>query len=59
MEPEEIIKTIDQAYQQAIEALQQLDTEKRLLVADYIKNLEEKKIAEIRNALQSLPVNHH
>lgn len=59
MESEVIIKNIDQAYQQVIDILQQLDTEKRSLVARYIKELEEKKIIEIRNALQSLPTNNH
>lgn len=58
MDPAEIVKTIDQAYQQAIEALQQLDTEKRLLVAQYIKDLEEKKIVEIKHALQVLSAHH-
>ncbi len=59
MKPEEIVTAINQAYEQAINAVQELDTEKRAIIAQYIKELEEKKIAEIRQALASLPVTHN
>lgn len=59
MKLEEIVTAINQAYEQAINAVQELDTEKRAIIAQYIKELEEKKIAEIRQALAALPVKHH
>ncbi len=40
MKPEEIVTAINQAYEQAINAVQELDTEKRAIIAQYIKELE-------------------
>lgn len=59
MEPEEIIKNIDQVCQQSFDVLHQLNDEKRVITLKYIKDLEEKKIIEIKNALQALSINHN
>lgn len=56
MDPDEIIKKIEQAYNTATTQLAALDNEKRQIVAQYIKNLEAKKIEEIKKELQSLSV---
>ncbi|MBP9789247.1 MAG: hypothetical protein KBD57_01790 [Bacteroidia bacterium] len=56
MDPDEIIKKIEQAYNTATTQLAALDNEKRQIIAQYIKNLEAKKIEEIKKELQSLLV---
>lgn len=56
MDPDEIIKKIEQAYESAIKELDLLDKEKRGIIARYIKELEARKIEEIKKELQSLLV---
>jgi hypothetical protein len=58
MNPEEIVASIEQAYQKALLDIQNLDAEKRAIIAGYIKELEQKKITEIKQALHALSVNH-
>lgn len=54
MEPDEIIKNIEQAYDAAIVELNSLDEKKRMIIKQYIKSLEEKKIQEIKDQLNVL-----
>ena len=54
MEPDEIIKNIEQAYDAAIVELNSLDEKKRMIIKQYIKSLEEKKIQEIKDQLNAL-----
>ena len=54
MDPEEIIKKIEQAYESAISELNLLDKEKREIISRYIKELEARKIEEIRDQLRAL-----
>jgi mRNA-degrading endonuclease RelE of RelBE toxin-antitoxin system len=57
MDPDEIIKKIEQAYESAIKELELLDKEKRGIIAHYIKELEARKIEEIRGQLRALSSN--
>ncbi|HQV65049.1 MAG TPA: hypothetical protein PKZ56_02370 [Candidatus Paceibacterota bacterium] len=57
MDPDEIIKKIEQAYESAIKELDLLDKEKRGIIAGYIKELEARKIEEIREQLRVLSSN--
>ena len=57
MDPDEIIKKIEQAYESAIKELDLLDKEKRGIIARYIKELEARKIEEIREQLRVLSSN--
>ncbi len=54
MEPDELIKKIEQAYETAMANLVALDEEKRQIIAQYIKILEARKIDEIKKELQAL-----
>lgn len=54
MDPDEIIKKIEQAYESAISELNLLDKEKREIISRYIKELEARKIEEIRDQLRAL-----
>lgn len=57
MDPDEIIKKIEQAYESAISELNLLDKEKREIISRYIKELEARKIEEIREQLRVLSSN--
>lgn len=54
MDPNEIIEQIEQAYATAFGKLAALDEAKQQIIAQYIKDLETKKIEDIRNELQKL-----
>lgn len=57
MNPEEIIQNIEKAYNDAITNLSLLDNERKKIIAQYIKDLERKKIEQIKQELYS--INHN
>jgi hypothetical protein len=57
MNPEEIIQNIEKAYNDAIANLSLLDNERKKIIAQYIKDLENKKIEQIKQELYS--INHN
>ncbi len=61
MNPEDVIKNIENAYNAALKELSLLDAEKRQIITQYIKDLEQKKITEIKQELTaiSLKKNHY
>lgn len=54
MNPEEIVLSIEQQYQHIARQIDQLDQEKKAIIKNYIKELEHKKITEIKQTLQTL-----
>lgn len=57
MNPEEIIQNIEKVYNDAIANLSLLDNERKKIIAQYIKDLENKKIEQIKQELYS--INHN
>lgn len=57
MNPEEIIQNIEKAYNDAIANLSLLDNERKKIIAQYIKDLENKKIEQIKQELYSITHN--
>ena len=53
MNPEEIIQNIEKAYNDAIANLSLLDNERKKIITQYIKDLERKKIEQIKQELYS------
>lgn len=54
MNPEEIVLSIEQQYQHIARQIDQLDQEKKGIINQYIKKLEQEKIEQIKQELNKL-----